>query len=421
MRIHLLAAKDICGRRGAFGIVLLIGCLNSFGVRAADWPQFLGPDRNGISPDKGLLAAWPKGGPPLLWQRPAGAGFSGPVVSGDRLVLFHRLGDKEVVTCLDAATGKEKWQFDYPTRYRDDFGMDEGPRSTPLLAGNRVYTLGAEGQLHCLDLDNGKKIWQRSVQSDYQVPKGFFGVATSPLIEGNLLLLNIGGKEAGIVAFDKDTGQEAWRATNHEASYSSPVAATFHGQRRVVFFTREGIVVLDPRTGQVSYNKHWRARIQASVNAASPVIADDLIFISASYRTGAILLRVGADRIEELWQNDDAMSNHYNTCIHSDGFLYGFDGRQEHGAKLRCVELKTGKVRWTDTHSGCGSMILAEDHLIILNEHGQLVVVAASPDSYREKARAQVLEGPCRSPIALANGRLYARDGKKLACWNLMK
>jgi outer membrane protein assembly factor BamB len=406
---------------GYFGLLLVAGCLASLAGYAGDWPQFLGPDRNGISRETGLLALWPSGGPPRIWQRPVGAGFSGPVVAAGKLILFHRLDDKEVVACLDAASGEEKWQYAYPTSYRDDFGMDEGPRSTPLVAGSRVYTLGAEGELHCLDLDSGKKVWARSLNRDYRVPKGFFGVATSPILEGNLLLLNVGGKEAGIVALDKETGKEVWRATNHEASYSSPVAATFHGKRRVVFFTREGIVLLDPENGKVEYSNHWRARMQASVNAASPVISEDLVFISACYGTGAIVLQVDPDRIEEIWKSDAVMSNHYNTCLASKGFLYGFDGRQEQGARLRCIELKTGKVRWTADRPGCGSMILAEGNLIIAEEHGQLVLVEATPDAYKEKARVRVLTSPCRSPIALANSLLYARDTKKLVCWNLRK
>jgi outer membrane protein assembly factor BamB len=420
MKIQVLAAQKIQENLRNFGPVFLAGCFGLVGL-AADWPQFLGPDRDGVSPETGLLETWPQTGPPILWQRPVGSGFSGPVVAGGRLILMHRLGDKEIVGCLDAATGKDQWQFAYPTSFRDDFGMDEGPRSTPLIAGNHVYTLGAEGRLHCLDLPSGKKIWERSLNAEYQVPKGFFGVATSPLVEGNLLLLNVGGKGAGIVAFDKDTGKEVWRATNHEASYSSPVAATLNGKRQIVFFTREGIVLLDPRTGTINYSKHWRARIQASVNAATPLVTGDLIFISACYVTGAILLQVGTDQIEELWKSDEVMSNHYNTCVQSKGFLYGFHGRQEEGAKLRCVELKTGKVQWTDDHAGCGSMILAENRLIILNEHGELILVEATPVSYKEKARAQVLTAPCRSPLALANGLLYGRDSKKLVCWNLKK
>jgi outer membrane protein assembly factor BamB len=287
------------------------------------------------------------------------------------------------------------------------------------VAGNRVYTLGAEGRLHCLDLDTGRKVWDRSVNDDYRVRKGFFGVATSPLVEGDLLLLNVGGKGAGIVAFHKDTGKEVWRATDHEASYSSPVAATVQGTRHVFFFTREGIVSVDPRTGAVRFSKRWRARINASVNAATPVVVDDLVFYSACYNTGAILLRLGPDGPHEVWKSDDVLSNHYGTSIHGAGYLYGFDGRQEERARLRCVELKTGQIAWTREDFGCGSLMWADGHLIVLSEDGDLVLLEATPTAYREKARAAVLGKPCRAQIALANGRLYARDSNRLICLNL--
>src|SRR5262249_22262452 len=160
------------------------------------------------------------------WEKKVGAGFAGPVVAGDRLILFHRVGDEEVVECLDVANGKGRWKFAYPTGYVDDFNFDPGPRSTPLIAGDRVWTLGAEGRMHCLTLDEGKKVWERTLSADYKAPKGFFGVGTSPILEGDLILVNVGGKNAGIVALNKDTGKEVWKATNHEASYSSPTAAT---------------------------------------------------------------------------------------------------------------------------------------------------------------------------------------------------
>src|SRR5262245_16366725 len=178
----------------------------------ADWPQFLGPNRDGVSPEAGLIAPWPKVGPPVVWERKVGAGFSGPAVvdamfnglAGQRLILFHRVNDNEVIESLHASSGKPDWEFSYPTSYRDDFGFDEGPRAMPTAAGNRVYTLGAEGTLTCLDLETGKKLWQRNVNEDYQVRKGFFGVGGSPVVEGKLLLVNVGGKGAGVVAFDKE-------------------------------------------------------------------------------------------------------------------------------------------------------------------------------------------------------------------------
>jgi outer membrane protein assembly factor BamB len=366
---------------------------------------------------------WPDKGPPLLWAKEVGEGYSGPVVAGDRLILFHRVGDREVVECLDAANGKQRWKYDYPTNYQDDYGKGNGPRSTPVIAGKQVYTLGAEGALHCLELDSGKKIWERSLEKDYKPRKGFFGVGTSPLVEGDHLLINVGGRDgAGIVAFHRDTGKEVWRATDHDASYSSPTVATIDGMRHVIFLTREGIVSLDPATGKVRFSKRWRSRQNASVNAATPIVVGDQLFVSACYDTGAVLHKVRKDGLDEVWKNDESLSNQYNTSIHHDGFLYGVHGRQDfREAKLRCVELKTGKVRWTRESIGCGSMVLADGHLIVLDENGDLVLVKATPEAYREKARASVLTRPCFAEIALSNGRLYARDGKRLVCFNLRK
>jgi outer membrane protein assembly factor BamB len=389
--------------------------------RAADWPQFLGPNRNGISGEATLLKSWSKEGPKVLWEKQVGEGYSGPVVVGGTLIVFHRKGDQEVVEALNAETGKEQWTFAYDTAYQDDLGKGDGPRSTPLVADGLVYTLGAEGKVHCLELKTGKKLWERDFAKDHPFRKGFFGVATSPIVEGNNLVINVGSKTAGIVALDKKTGKETWKATNHEASYSSPVAATIQGKRQLLFLTREGFVSLDPETGKVIHEKRWRSRMAASVNAATPVVIDNQVFLSACYGTGAVLLNIAKDGLEEVWKGDETLSNHYDTSVYHDGHLYGLDGRQEQGAQLRCVELKTGKVAWTETGFGCASLILADGRYFALAENGDLVLFEASPKAYRELARAAVLTGPCRSPLALANGRLYARDNKKLVCWDVKK
>jgi outer membrane protein assembly factor BamB len=390
-------------------------------LSAADWPQFLGPNRNGVSAETGLLETWPEKGPPVLWEKAVGEGYSGPVVAGGKLILFHRVGDEDLVECLDAATGKKVWSFPYPTEYVDRLGKGNGPRSTPLVAANRVFTLGAQGRLHCLELDTGKKIWDRSLQTDYKIPENFFGVGTSPILEGDLLLINVGAPGAGIVAFDKDTGKEVWKATDDEASYSSPVAASIDGTRHVFFFTRDGLVSLDPKTGAVHFRKHWRSRQHASVNAATPIVVKDRVFISASYNTGAVLLRIRKDGADEIWSGDEVMSNHYNTCIYRNGFLYGFDGRQEQTAQLRCVHLETGQVQWTQERFGCACLVLADRNLIALTEKGDLVLIEATHESYQEKARTTFLTYPCRAPLALADSRLYGRDEKKLVCWNVKK
>src|SRR5262245_18503837 len=391
-------------------------------ARADDWPQFLGPQRNGVAMEMGLSFDWPKDGPPKVWEKNVGEGYGGPVIAGDRLILFHRVGDEEVVECLDAATGKGRWRHAYPTQYEDQLGKGNGPRATPTVAGRRVITLGAEGMLSCLDLDDGKPLWSRSIVKDYHVPQNFFGVGTSPLVDDDLVLVNVGGKGAGIVAFALDTGKEAWRATNDGASYASPVACTVDGVRHALFFTREGVVLLDPAKGTERFRMRWRARYDASVNAATPLVIGDRAFISASYETGALLLKLKKDGAEVVWKTDKLMSNHYNTCVYHDGHLYGLDGRQEQGADLRCVNLKDKKIAWNQERFGCGSIILADGHLIVLTEKGDLVLVEATPKEFREKARVHVLDAtPCRAHFALANGRLYARDQRKLMCWDLSK
>lgn len=389
---------------------------------AADWPQFLGPNRNATSTETGLITSFPQEGPTKVWEKQVGEGYSGPVVAGGRLILFHRLQNNDVVESLDAATGKPQWKFEYPTAYEDALAKGDGPRATPLVAGGKVYTLSAEGKLHCLDLETGKKLWMRPLLDDYQGDKGYFGVSTTPILEGNLILVNIGGKDAGIVALDKDTGKDVWKATNHAASYSSPVAATIDGVRHVFFFTREGIVGLDPATGKVRFSKRWRARIDASVNAAVPVVVDDLLFVTSSYSTGAVLHKVKKDGIEEVWKGDKSLSSHYNTPVAHGGYLYGLDGRQEGGgAELRCIDLKTGAVKWSKPRFGCASLLLADGQLIALCENGDLVLVEATPTAYKERARASLLTKYCRAEVALAAGRLYARDNHKLVCWNLKK
>lgn len=386
---------------------------------AQDWPQFLGPGRNGVYPGSDLAGKWPAGGPAVVWKKDAGAGFAGPVVAQGRLILFHRLGNKEVVEALDAANGRAVWSFDYPTQYRDDFGFDEGPRSAPTVAGGRVFTFGADGVLTALDFATGKKLWSVDTARQFQVRKGFFGAAGAPLVDGERVILNVGGASAGIAAFDAATGKTLWTATSQEASYSSAVTATIRGVRHALFLTRAGFTDLDPATGKVRYEMPWRARMQASVNAASPVVVDDLVFLSASYGTGAIVLQSVGEGWKKIWSSDDVLTNHYATSVYKDGILYGFHGRQEEGPSLRAVELKTGKVRWDVDQFRAGTVTLAGDRLVILRESGELVLAAATPAAFQQIASAKVLPPVVRAYPAIAGGRLYARNEHTLVCLNL--
>jgi outer membrane protein assembly factor BamB len=393
-------------------------------LRADDWPQFLGPRRDGTSVEKGLLDSFPKDGPKIIWQRAVGEGYSGPVIAGDKLILFHRVKDDEVVECLNATTGEPIWKFTYPTDFEDGQTRVNGPRATPAIVGDKVVTLGAEGALHCLSLDKGAKLWSHSLTKEYKCSLGYFGIGTSPIVDDGRVLVNVGGKKAGIVAFDLNKGAELWKATGDEASYSSPVVCTIDGARRAVFFTRTGAVVLDPKNGDVLFEQRWRARIDASVNGATPLILGDLAFFSSSYSTGALLLKLNKAGAEKVWEDQDIMSNHFNTCIHHDGHLYGFDGRVDSriAPTIRCFELKSRKVKWEKDDFGNGPMILADGRLILLTEKGDLCLVEATPAALRETARVRLFDaGPCRTHPALANGRLYARDQKKLVCIDLKK
>lgn len=403
---------------GFTAVLLWILLLDGVVLAQTDWPQFLGPDRDGVY--HGTIAdKWPDAGPAALWRRDVGEGFSGPIVRDGKLILFHRVADNERVECMEAATGKTVWKAEYPTKFRDVFGFDNGPRATPTIDHGTVYTFGAEGKLGAWEMATGAKKWLVDVAGKFAADKGFFGMACSPLVEGDAVIVNVGAPDGGIVAFNRNTGDVMWKATGDEAGYASPTAATIHGKRYVLDLTRAGLVALDPIKGTVFFHFPFRSRTRESVNAATPLVIGDQIFISASYETGAALLRFDEKGPQKLWSGDDILSNHYATSVFANGFLYGFDGRQEMGPNLRCVELKTGTVRWSEDHFGAGTILIAGGKLLVLTEKGELICAPASPDGFKPAARAQILPFDVRAYPALADGCLFARSKDKLACVKL--
>ncbi len=444
---------------------LCVNCCRGADPPIEEWPQFLGPHRNGTSDETGLLDRWPANGLPVVWEKKIGTGYSAPSVRGDRLVLHHRVGEEEIVECLDAGTGKPLWRYGYPSQFTDPYGYNNGPRCTPLLTAERCYTFGAEGKLVCLALQTGKPIWQRDTAKDWEVPSAFFGVGSSPILEGGLLMAMVGSQpNAGMVAFDANTGKTVWenvgeknwqgvtmtgwpgepkvvwRRGDKQASYSTPVAATINGQRQVFCLTRQGLVSLNPTNGSVHWSFWFRSRVEDSVNAMSPVVVDDTVFISAAYyKVGSVLLRAKPDNrtFDQVWRST-VLEIHWNTPIYHGGHLYAFSGRNEPDARFRCVELATGTLMWDRDESwplhsgyatpqpkvyGRGSAILADGKLIALGEGGLLGLFKLNPEKPEELSRWQVphLHFACWAAPVLSHRKLYLRSEDQLVCLNLAK
>jgi outer membrane protein assembly factor BamB len=402
-------------------VIALATVLMTASHLAADWPQFLGPDRNGAYRGAPIVTSFPASGPKIVWSKKVGQGLAGPVVVGNRLILFHRVGDRELVESLEVASGKTQWQYGYQTTYRDDFGFDEGPRAVPVVVDGVVYTFGAEGQLHAISLDRGERLWSENTAQKFGVPKGFFGAAGSPLVENGRVMANVGGAKAGIIAFNAKTGKVEWTATEDAASYSSPAAATIAGQHYAIFLTRAGLVGLDPASGAVRFQRPWRARANASVNAATPVVVDNLIFVSAEYGPGAAVLRLEGSTLTEVWSSNDVLSNHYATSVHADGVLYGFHGRQEFGQSLRAVDFRTGRVRWSEEKLGAGTVTIAGDQLVVMREDGELMLAPVTPAGFKPTARARVLPATVRAYPAIDSGFFYVRNDNTLVCVDLRR
>ncbi|MGY8649755.1 MAG: outer membrane protein assembly factor BamB family protein [Verrucomicrobiia bacterium] len=387
-------------------------------LAAEDWPQFLGPRRDGTYQGK-ALPKWPANGPKLLWKKNVGAGFAGPAVVNGKLYLFHRQNEKEILECMDAAKGTVIWKSIADAAYVDQFGFDNGPRAVPTVHDGSVYTLGANGVVRSTDARKGRLNWTIDCRKKFGADKGFFGFACAPLVHGKNLLLNISGKKGGIIALDTASGKLRWTATQDEASYASPIIANFNNTPQALFFTRAGLASINPADGAVNFTHPWQPAIRASVNACTPVAAGNLIFISTSYSKGATVLAVNGKKIETVWSNDTSLSCHYSSVVHHDGFLYGFHGRQERGGELRCVEMKTGKVQWNLPGLRAGSVMLAGTELLIFTERGELLRGKANPKFFRATARVQLMGATVRAYPALANGKLYLRNDRQLACFQL--
>ncbi|MBI2689843.1 MAG: PQQ-like beta-propeller repeat protein [Acidobacteria bacterium] len=421
-----------------------------------DWPCFLGPMHNGVSRETRISKKFPASGPPLVWEMAKGTGYASPGIAGEQLLFLHRRGNQEVVECLHPETGERYWQHTYSTSFEDRYGYNNGPRSSPVIDSDRVYTMGAEGVLHCLHLPSGQVLWRRQLRDEFQVKQDFFGIASTPLIEGDLLIVNIGAPGGPcVVAFDKRSGQMRWGAgTEWGGSYASPIPAVVHGKRKIFVLAggesqppTGGLLMIDPGTGAVDFTFPWRSKSYESVNASCPVIMGNYVFVSASYKTGGAMLEITPDfKHKVLWTTPE-FGLHFNTPIHKDGYLYGFDGRNEPDASLACVEVKSGRVawrtslEWKETFQAGGqqreqmmspyrgNLLQVEGRFLVLGEFGHLLWMDLSPSGYKEGPRAWLFAArETWSLPVLSRGLLYVvqhgRDvlqnkGPRLLCYDM--
>ncbi len=379
---------------------------------AGDWPQILGPARNGVATGEKLLASWPASGPETAWKHRVGSGFAGVAIVSNRVLVFHRIDDKERVEALAAETGKVLWQTDFEAHYRGGVNADQGPRCVPLVHKDHVYVYGAAGDLHCMQLEDGKKTWSRATYEDFDGDEGYFGAGATPIVAGGKLLVNVGGaNNAGLVAFDLLTGKTLWQVTAEAASYSSPTLATIADREHAVFVTRMSTIAVDPKNGETVFQFPFGKR-GPTVNAATPLVIGNKLFVTASYQVGARVVEFSGQqgKLTDLWASDDVISSQYSTAVYHQGHLYGFHGREDIGrGELRCIEMATGKVKWSEGGLPVGHVIRSNDLLLVLSVEGGLSLVKASPGKYEKRAQAKVAEGTTRAIPALSNGRLVFR------------
>jgi outer membrane protein assembly factor BamB len=388
---------------------------------AGDWPQWRGPNRDGLSRETGLRTAWPAAGPRVLWRKPVGRGFSSVAVAGGRLYTMEEADAAlgvEAVVCLDAATGNENWRFRYPNRYEERFGS--GPRSTPAVDGGFVYAVGPTGIFHCLRADTGQKVWRHDLREEFAGRPIRYGVSFSPLVEGDLVYAMPGGPNGNAVAaFDKRTGTLVWKALDDEVGYSSPVLMTAHGVRQVLFFTNSALVSLSPRDGRQLWRYPWQT--ESGFNIATPIVAGNYVFISSAYGKGCALLEVTVEadnslRVGRVYEHN-RMRNYFASSVRFGEHIYGLDMTD-----LVCLAVRTGEVAWREKGLRSfrkGSLLIADGHIILLGEDSTLTLARATPDGYQVQASHRVSQNKCWTVPALARGKLYIRDESSVVCLDL--
>lgn len=416
-----------------------------------DWCTFLGPRGDGTSIEAGINPKNWSPHPPLLWTMKLGTSYGSPAIVGDKLLQFDRYGSAERLTCFNAQTAEEIWRQESIVEYDDMYGYNNGPRCAPVVSEGRIYTYGVAGNLSCVDLESGKLLWSKDLVKDFNVIPNFFGVASTPFVYENLLLVMVGGSPpessqltaenldlvkangTAILAFDKATGDEAYRLGDDLASYSSPVVREINGQPTALAFLRGGLLAWNPKTGEERFGFPWRASSLESVNAALPIVDGNKVLLSETYEIGSCLLDLESGKPEVVWQDEGRLRNHsfrahWSTPVVIDGYLYGCSGRNQPDSDFRCVRLSDGEVMWFDRRHERSSVLSVDGYLIVLGEYGQLDLVKPNPekldviaevdmsDIADPKDGGSLLQYPCWAAPVLSHGLLYLRGKDRLIC-----
>lgn len=441
------------------GLALLVGCLCTWVSRADDWPQWLGPQRDGVWREQGVLKKFPEGGPKVLWREPLGTGYSGPAVAAGRVYVMDRqrgegaaskpaagekprLPGKERVLCLDAKSGKEIWKHEYDCPYIG-IAHPTGPRTTPTVHQGKVYTLGTMGDLLCLDAKSGKVVWSKQLSKQYKAEPPVWGWSSPLLIEGDKVISLVGGEGSAVVAFNKDTGNEAWKAlTSEEVGYAPPVVFEYAGKRQLIIWVSEAINSLDPETGKV----YWTALHPSDGNVKRPAVPittprllGDYLFVSTAYH-GPLMLKLTSDKpgAVVVWRGTsddpgkpDRLHNVMASPVLKEGHVYGVCSM----GQMRCIKMTDGAQVWETLKPTTGKPIFMAsafvvehgDRYFLFNDKGELIIARMTPKGYEEISRAKILDPAlfvrgrdivwCQP--AFANRCMVVRNEKEIVCISL--
>lgn len=374
-------------------------------VSALDWERWRGPELNGVSSETNWNTQWPVEGPRQLWKAAVGIGFSSVSVSHGAVYTMGNAEGRDTVFCFEVDSGNLLWKHSYPCGLRPQY-YEGGPSSTPTIDGDRVYTLGKEGQLFCFERLTGKILWQKDLLKDFRIQLPRWAFAGSPLVDGDMLILNAG--EAG-TSLNKLTGEVVWQSGKGPAGYATPVPVNVSSQRCVLLFASKALLCVGVKDGQELWRYPWVTHWD--LNVADPIVAGDRVLIS-SFDQGSAVLRFDSRGATEVWHNKN-LANHFNSSVLFNGYVYGVDGNTDKPpADLRCVDFATGELQWRQAGLGFGALMICDGKLVILSDKGELVIARADPKGFAQIARAQVLGGKCWITPVLSNGRIYCRNAQ---------